>query len=676
MSWNTHIPKFRRFVLQNFPFIEEDFDALTDYALISKVVEYLNNVIQSQNEVITEVGRFETDVNNEIDTFETNVNNEINTFETNITNEFNRLEGLFVELKSYVDNYFDNLDVQEEINNKLDEMVDDGTLQEIITTYIQSNVAWTFDTVADMKLATNLVNGSFARTLGFYSINDGGGSLYKVTDDGTANEKDIIAIGSTLKAHLVLTNEMNVKQFGAKGDVITNDTDCLQRALTVCSTNNVILNFPHGVYLSNSLTTNGIVIKGSDATIKTQSSASTVLLTLNGISNIDGMTFDGNDLSNTLLHNNVFKIVLTNCVFKNSLSDALDNTPVENDDTEAYFENVEFTDCVGGIRYTGYPYDDRNDFKGSIKFINCRTNGDSGTTENNRLYMFTKLRYVSIQGGEFTGDATYGATNIYQVNHGEVIGGYYHDIMRGVTLGLITEYCTVTNTINENISGAGGLHIDLVTQDRVYPAGHSIIANNVVKNAFRGMYVQGKNLLITDNYIYCGSNTSSSGGVIRFNDDDSNTSNSNVIVDNLYVYNLGNIASAILCGKSVITLGKVFLDGENIVQSSLNSDNPIFKEHTRIGASSGSTHVTINDEVIIITATGSCNIMLPNSGECKTLGKRYTIVRTDSSEYSVSLRCRSDNGNINGQTSAAGNVPITKGVTNVVQTGAGEYWTY
>lgn len=37
----------------------------------------------------------------------------------------------FDELKSFVDNYFDNLDVQEEIDHKLDEMTEDGTLQQI-----------------------------------------------------------------------------------------------------------------------------------------------------------------------------------------------------------------------------------------------------------------------------------------------------------------------------------------------------------------------------------------------------------------------------------------------------------------------------------------------------------------------------------------------------------------
>lgn len=45
------------------------------------------------------------------------------------------LQNAFTTLKEYVDNYFDNLDVQEEINNKLDEMAEDGTLEDIISNY-------------------------------------------------------------------------------------------------------------------------------------------------------------------------------------------------------------------------------------------------------------------------------------------------------------------------------------------------------------------------------------------------------------------------------------------------------------------------------------------------------------------------------------------------------------
>ena len=42
------------------------------------------------------------------------------------------LQDKYIELKSYVDNYFTNLDVQQEINNKLDEMAQSGELGELI----------------------------------------------------------------------------------------------------------------------------------------------------------------------------------------------------------------------------------------------------------------------------------------------------------------------------------------------------------------------------------------------------------------------------------------------------------------------------------------------------------------------------------------------------------------
>ena len=51
------------------------------------------------------------------------------------------------DLKTYVDTYFDNLDVQEEVNNKLDAMVEDGTLDEIINQEIFGNLSDAITTV-------------------------------------------------------------------------------------------------------------------------------------------------------------------------------------------------------------------------------------------------------------------------------------------------------------------------------------------------------------------------------------------------------------------------------------------------------------------------------------------------------------------------------------------------
>lgn len=47
------------------------------------------------------------------------------------------IQTLFVELSNYVANYFENLDVQNEINNKLDTMAEDGTLMSLIGPYLQ-----------------------------------------------------------------------------------------------------------------------------------------------------------------------------------------------------------------------------------------------------------------------------------------------------------------------------------------------------------------------------------------------------------------------------------------------------------------------------------------------------------------------------------------------------------
>lgn len=95
-----NLSPFKWFVLENFPFIEADFDALTEWQLFCKIGKEINKIINSQNMVGEQA-------------------------ET-LTNAFNNL-------KNYIDNYFNNLDVQEEINNKLNEMVQTGELQNLLS---------------------------------------------------------------------------------------------------------------------------------------------------------------------------------------------------------------------------------------------------------------------------------------------------------------------------------------------------------------------------------------------------------------------------------------------------------------------------------------------------------------------------------------------------------------
>ena len=92
------------------------------------------------------------------------------------------LQNLFIELKTYVDEYFENLDVQEEINNKLDDMAESGQLTDIIAQYLELQGILAYNTVNDMKNATNLADGSFTKTYGKLSLNDGKGHFYKIRE--------------------------------------------------------------------------------------------------------------------------------------------------------------------------------------------------------------------------------------------------------------------------------------------------------------------------------------------------------------------------------------------------------------------------------------------------------------------------------------------------------------
>lgn len=112
----------------NFPFVESDFDELTNYGMMQKLMGALNDVISNMNDV-----------------------------EEDVTNIFNA----FTELQTYVNDYFDNLDVEDEINAKLDDMAQDGTLENLIGAYIQPRIDAQNTEIANIRnMVENVASGS------------------------------------------------------------------------------------------------------------------------------------------------------------------------------------------------------------------------------------------------------------------------------------------------------------------------------------------------------------------------------------------------------------------------------------------------------------------------------------------------------------------------------------
>lgn len=94
-------------------------DSLSYYELLCKVVDYLNKVIQDVSATETNVDR--------------------------LLEAYNLLQG-------YVNTYFNNLDVQDEIDNKLDEMLHDGSLQEAIQPAVNAAVSQQIGSAVNAKL--------------------------------------------------------------------------------------------------------------------------------------------------------------------------------------------------------------------------------------------------------------------------------------------------------------------------------------------------------------------------------------------------------------------------------------------------------------------------------------------------------------------------------------------
>ena len=137
-----------------------------------------------------------------------------NEFSEDVAETVNDYIERFNTLYNYVHDYFDNLDVQEEVNKKLDAMAEDGTLTALIADYLKTTAIWSFNSISDMKSSENLDDGSFAEICGYYETNDGAKGLYKIrskSNDDVIDDNKIVQISNTLVAELINSSNINTK---------------------------------------------------------------------------------------------------------------------------------------------------------------------------------------------------------------------------------------------------------------------------------------------------------------------------------------------------------------------------------------------------------------------------------------------------------------------------------
>lgn len=248
------------------------------------------------------------------------------------------LQNLFVQLKTYVDNYFVNLDVQNEINAKLDSMAESGELESILTNY--TKISKVYKTTEEMIQDKTLKINQTTRTLGYSLVNDGGDGNFIITNIQKTNKYQI-KLSNNLFAELI--NLQSFKQLGKFNTTISIDEFNLMNSNIIDLENNT-LSLTNTLILENKTIKNGKITMGTAQSL-IEPTYNTALLIKSNV-NIDNIEFNEIDAYYTILSDRQSKnINITNCKFINNAF-ACVVFDVEN-------ENIKVDNCYfDGIKYT------------------------------------------------------------------------------------------------------------------------------------------------------------------------------------------------------------------------------------------------------------------------------------------------------------------------------------
>lgn len=230
---------FRYWCYKVLPLVYDD--SLSYYELLCKVVKKLNETIENTNQLNDNVQELLT---------------------------------AFNQLQNYVANYFDNLDVQSEINAKLDQMVQDGDFDRIISRYITYNITRVFNTTTRLQEHDEFVDGQYVQSLGYSNVGDGGASTFIIVPNTNplASRFGFTTATEGLSAlPVALSDDFNVAVFGAIPNQETTETvraatkTQFEKAIDFCKLYNKNFYVGKGYYAINS----GVLFENySNVTVK------------------------------------------------------------------------------------------------------------------------------------------------------------------------------------------------------------------------------------------------------------------------------------------------------------------------------------------------------------------------------------------------------------------------
>lgn len=183
---------FKFFCQKVLPLVYDD--SLSFYEVLCKMVVYLNEMIDNND------GLYQDIVN---------------------------LKNAFESLQDYVNDSFDNLNVQEIL---------EGMLEQIINGVVQlAGVTQCYNTTTELLQEENAISNGYYITLGYNTINDGGAGLFKCSDSEIAGCYKLEGV----KDFYLIEEYINPMQVGAHGDGQNDDREIIESCFTFCTENNV-----------------------------------------------------------------------------------------------------------------------------------------------------------------------------------------------------------------------------------------------------------------------------------------------------------------------------------------------------------------------------------------------------------------------------------------------------
>ena len=170
-TFKANMKPFRFWCQRALPLVYDD--SLSYYEVLCKVVDQMNGFLTDLQTATGSIGEFAQQfvVNQQfLNNMAAKLGQDVDTLETYINDRMDDFTAAYQQLQSYVNNYFDNLDVQVEINNKLDAMAADGTFNTLFNPVI---TAWMTEKTAQIDEDLAEQNETLAEQNGRISVLEG-----------------------------------------------------------------------------------------------------------------------------------------------------------------------------------------------------------------------------------------------------------------------------------------------------------------------------------------------------------------------------------------------------------------------------------------------------------------------------------------------------------------------